>query len=138
GLLKWWAGAAPFFVIVDKDRQLRSYEEPGDLLGMKESDFKLGYLECQLAPGDRVYIFSDGLFELPVAPEVQFNTRAFKRMLIKYYDQPIEAAKTGLLNELEKMIHDPLEADDMTLIVADYMPQVRISDKKEILAVPAS
>ncbi|MGZ5278982.1 MAG: protein kinase domain-containing protein, partial [Pseudobdellovibrionaceae bacterium] len=61
GLLKWWAGAAPFFVIVDKDRQLRSYEEPGDLLGMKESDFKLGYLECQLAPGDRVYIFSDGL-----------------------------------------------------------------------------
>ncbi len=126
GLLKWWTGAAPFFVIVDKDRKLRSFEEPGDLLGMKEKDFALGYMECKLNPGDRIYIFSDGLYELPVAPDVTFNVRSFKRMLIKYYDMDVEVAKIGILDELEKMIHDPMAADDMTIIIADYMPQDRM------------
>lgn len=120
GKLRWWSAAAPFIVIVNKDKELTIHEVTGGMMGLEKDNFSLGFMEHDLSPGDRVYIFSDGLFELPAKPGIKFSIRIFNKMLVKYYDQDIAVAKTAIMEELNSIVDDPINADDMTLIMADF------------------
>lgn len=106
------AGNPPFVII--RDREIESFECPGLLLGVR-SDFIYEEREIDLKEGDRILVFTDGLYE-NLKPDEEPETILFPEIL-PIVGEIQELFHQNLLNRLSRMRR--ISRDDITLISLD-------------------
>jgi serine phosphatase RsbU (regulator of sigma subunit)/CHASE2 domain-containing sensor protein len=112
-----FAGGQP----VDRRAVIR-LRDPGGLLGM-DSEVALQRKTIEIRPGDRLVMFTDGMYECRAKNETPFGFRNFSAVVLKGAETDLETMKTALVAEIERFIgpSTPLE-DDMTMVAVDYLP----------------
>jgi len=111
---------APFLVSVDG--RLRKLHTTGMPVGMIE-DAVVQMVEVQLAPGDRVVIYSDGVTETENAEGEFFGTERLRACLRERARDGSAELHTAILAALERFGDGGVVRDDMTLLVLEYAPR---------------
>lgn len=108
---KYWSYARP------KDRVSISDGFPQNIPLAIDSDTYYGQFTISLDPGDRLFIYSDGIIEAPAPGGESFGLTRLKEVLDANRDAPAAELKTIVLAALRRFTQKKLTHDDITLIV---------------------
>lgn len=104
-------------------------QETGPALGLAEAqEFPLN--RVQLAPGDQLAIFTDGIDEAFDADRRQFGLEAVQRVLAAYSGQSLEAVGQALLDAVDAHQGEVQQSDDITLMLLE--PRAADSERTRI------
>ena len=70
-------------------------------------------------PGDRLFIYTDGVIEAPNGKGEQFGIRRLQEVLDEYAAAPLAQLKSEVLRELHQHTGNGLTHDDVTLIAME-------------------
>lgn len=117
-LVFWNAGGSPV-LIKRKDGRIDVLRNPSrPLVGWA---MELQPVRCQLLPGDRFFIFSDGVIDFNEANGSQFSLTKFKRVLMDYESSSIDETLDQIVNALVSRQQPKSRVnDDRTLIAVEY------------------
>ena len=76
----------------------------------------------QLAPGDRLYLYSDGVPEAMDPEKQPYGEQAMADRIAYARGQPLEASVTGLLESVEKWCNPIGPLDDITILGIEWRP----------------
>ena len=76
----------------------------------------------QLAPGDRLYLYSDGVPEAMDPEKQPYGEQAMADRIAAARSQPLEASVTGLLEAVEKWCAPVGPLDDITILGLEWRP----------------
>ena len=100
------------------DRVVTVEQESGPALGLAEAqEFPLNTV--QLAPGDQLAIFTDGIDEAFDADQAQFGLDAVNRVLADNRGQNLEAIGQALLEAVDAHQGEVPQSDDITLMLVE-------------------
>lgn len=121
GLLRYVnAGhCAPF--LVGADGRLRKLHTSGMPVGMME-DLSVEVVEVQLAPGEKVIIYSDGLTEAENAAGEFFGTEGLRACARDHFRDSAVELHNALLAAQERFSEGGAVTDDITVLVLEYAP----------------
>ena len=121
GLLRYAnAGhCAPF--LVGSDGRIRKLHTSGMPVGMIE-DALVQAVEMQLAPGDKLVIYSDGLTETENAEGEFFGTEGLRACAREHFREAAPELHAALLAAQERFSEGGAVADDITVLVLEYAP----------------
>lgn len=77
--------------------------------------------ERQLAPGDTIVLFSDGIAEALNVDGDDFGEQRIRETIERAIDQPVEEILNQLLGALEQFTRGIPQADDLTAVVIRYL-----------------
>jgi serine phosphatase RsbU (regulator of sigma subunit)/tetratricopeptide (TPR) repeat protein len=120
--LEGLAAGAPPALLLDNGA-VRVLSAPGQPLGSGD-DPSLGSLKRTLAPGQRLWLFTDGLPELLLASGRQLGWRRLSSMLQKTNGLSHEEATKSLAEQLDVLRKEPRPSDtedDMTFVLLDVI-----------------
>jgi serine/threonine protein kinase/serine phosphatase RsbU (regulator of sigma subunit) len=120
GQLDVWSAASPPIVIIKANGEKQLIEVPGELIGFEDRAIEIGHQTFHLQAGDRLYVFSDGLIEIPVKANANYSLRKFVNILYQQKNNEIQNAVENILTEVNQFVGDPKKSDDMTLIALDF------------------
>jgi sigma-B regulation protein RsbU (phosphoserine phosphatase) len=122
GLLRYAnAGhCAPF--LVSTDSRLRKLHTSGMPVGMID-DATVEVMEVQLAPGDKVVIYSDGLTETENSEGEFFGTEGLRACARDHFRDSAPELHAALLAALERFSDGGEVRDDITILVLEYAPE---------------
>jgi serine phosphatase RsbU (regulator of sigma subunit) len=112
----WSAGAPPVF-LASAGPSRRQIHFSGSLLGLRKYDFCCQ--EGQLQKGERLHVFSDGLYEFEVESGRELGLRRLYKKFEELVSLPGEIAAQQCIEDLEKRVLESDELDDMTLVLID-------------------
>ncbi len=119
-----WFMGSPQVIVQAKAAKSYSIGEMGSPLGHRTDEFAIGSNRVELNPGDRIYVYSDGLFELRSKnPDFQqWTERRLVGFLEKLYEFSPVVTREKVINHLGKLAEqcEPEDIDDMTLVIIDY------------------
>lgn len=117
-LVFWNAGGSPV-LIKRKDGRIEVLRQPSrPLVGWA---MELEPVRCQLFPGDRFFIFSDGVIDFNESNGAQFSLTKFKRVLMDYEGTSIDEMLDQIVNALvSRQQPNSRVNDDRTLIAVEY------------------
>ena len=110
---------APFLVSVDG--RLRKLHTSGMPVGMLEGA-PFATEQAQLAPGDKIVIYSDGLTEAENADGVFFDTERLRVTLKENAALDAQGLLAALLAAVERFADAGMVRDDITALVIEYSP----------------
>jgi len=119
--LRYSAAAHPPLLLASRQaRQAREIQENGLMLGMyPEAPYTS--VDIPIAPGDRVLLYTDGVFEAKNTAQEEFGKARRKDFLEIQFDIPPAAFADGLLNRVATFSGpNSAQEDDMTLLVLDF------------------
>jgi len=111
----WSAGAPPIFVL-RTDGKVDALSAPGTPLGSAGS-FTLGTRARALSPGERVFVFTDGAFEIETSNGRQLGLRRLSAMLAATKGMSDEEASAAIAKQLKHVGEGRPLADDITYVV---------------------
>jgi serine phosphatase RsbU (regulator of sigma subunit) len=119
GLLRWVNTGHPRPYLLRGDGEVVRLASTGLPLGML--DFGAYEAEeLQLAPGDRVVLFSDGLSEAENAEGEFFEKAALGRVIAENRTADCAAMVRALERALEAFLEGAVPADDVTIVALEY------------------
>ena len=121
GLLTYVNAGHPAPFLVSAEGHLRKLHTSGMPVGMIE-DAPFQTVETQLAPGDKVVIYSDGLTEAENAEGAFFDT---ERLRVALRDNAVRDAAglhAALLAAVDRFTEGGVIRDDVTALVLEYAP----------------
>jgi sigma-B regulation protein RsbU (phosphoserine phosphatase) len=110
---------APF--LVSTDGRIRKLHTSGMPVGMIEGA-PIAMVQTQLAPGDKVVIYSDGLTEAEDANGVFFDTERLRLCLRDNAKSNAVEMHTALLDAVDRFTEGGVISDDITALVLEYLP----------------
>jgi sigma-B regulation protein RsbU (phosphoserine phosphatase) len=122
GRLRYSAAAHPPGLVLRRDGSLSELEAGGSLIGMGGFlPFEEG--EATLAPGDRLFLYTDGIPEHPDETGALFGVERFHSTLRAERDAPLGEACSSVITEL--LIHGGgrKPPDDISLIGLELRPE---------------
>ncbi len=121
GLLRYAnAGhCAPF--LVGADGRLRKLHTSGMPVGMIE-EATVEVVEIQLAPGDKVVIYSDGLTETENGEGEFFGNEGLRACAREHFRDSAAGLHSALLAALERFSDGGALRDNVTILVLEYAP----------------
>jgi phosphoserine phosphatase RsbU/P len=111
---------APF--LVSPDGRLRTLNTTSMPVGMLE-DAPFQMLQRELAPGDKLVIYSDGLTEAEDADGAFFDTERLRRCLRENAALDAAGLHAALLESVDRFTEGGIVRDDITALVLEYAPQ---------------
>jgi len=121
GKLRWVNTGHPRPILVARDGSMRQLASTGLPLGMLDvANYEAR--EMQLAAGDRIVIFSDGLSEAENAEGEFFGTRELSKTLQANAHLDCAGLRNALQRAVESFADTSVPADDITIVVAEYVP----------------
>ena len=84
-----------------------------------DSDTHYGQLTISMAPGDRLFIYSDGIIEAPSPAGESFGLARLKDVLDANAEAPLSDLKSAVLGTLLQYTNKGLRHDDVTLIALE-------------------
>lgn len=91
------------------------------LAGMEFTKYKQG--ELQLAPGDRLLLYTDGITEAHNINKELYGTDRLIKVMEKTRDLPGEKVLDSILEDVNGFAHDVPQFDDMTMMVLSVKEQ---------------
>ncbi len=121
GLLRYAnAGhCAPF--LVSADGRLRKLHTSGMPVGML-ADATVEVVEIQLAPGDKLIVYSDGLTETENSEGEFFGMEGLRACARDHFRASATGLHSALLTALERFSDGGAVRDDITVLVLEYAP----------------
>ncbi len=121
GLLRYAnAGhCAPF--LVGLDGRVRKLHTSGMPVGMIEG-VEVQAVEVQLAPGDKLVIYSDGLTEAPNAAGEFFGAEGVRACARDHFRDSASALHDAMLAAQDRFSEGGAVTDDITVLVLEYAP----------------
>lgn len=111
------SGCPSMFVL--RDGECLSWGSGGSIIGF--SDFSPSILNEKLLPGDRLVVFTDGIYEAKNIKGNEYGNRRLYRFLLKQpTSQTSQELKTAILTEIKSWAEGVGFDDDLTLFVFDY------------------
>lgn len=110
---------APFLVSVDG--RIRKLHTSGMPVGMIEGA-PIQMVQTQLAPGDKLVIYSDGLTEAEDANGEFFDTERLRLCLRDNAKSNAIGLHTALLDAVDRFTEGGVIRDDITALVLEYLP----------------
>jgi phosphoserine phosphatase RsbU/P len=121
GLLRYVNAGHPAPFLVSRDGRLRKLHTSGMPVGMLEgAPFET--VEVQLAPGDKVVIFSDGLTEAENVDGSFFDAERLRLALKENAALDASGLHSALLAALDRFAEGGPVGDDITALVIEYAP----------------
>jgi serine phosphatase RsbU (regulator of sigma subunit)/tRNA A-37 threonylcarbamoyl transferase component Bud32 len=120
GRVRFWSAAAPPLLVLRADGSIDSYGEKGLALG--SDTLLLGEGSLELAPGESLLVFTDGVPELELSEERQLGLRRLSKMFAGTQGMTIQQARRSLLEEIEKASGEAPRSDDVTLVLVSRKP----------------
>jgi serine phosphatase RsbU (regulator of sigma subunit)/tetratricopeptide (TPR) repeat protein len=114
----WTAGAPPFFILRQDGAVELVMGKQGMPLGAGESNFPLD--SRKIAPGDRILLFTDGVYEFKVG-ERMFSLKGLRGLLLETRGMDIDAAKKHLYETLNRLNPKERQDDDSTFVLIDIL-----------------
>lgn len=84
-----------------------------------ESDTRYGQLTIPMAPGDRLFVYTDGIIDAPSPGGESFGLARLKDTLDANIGVHLSELKTAVLNTLHDYTEKELTHDDITLIALE-------------------
>ncbi len=129
-----------FYAVIDTDTMRCTYcnaghpkqlllRANGDVTELTSMGFLLGSIEAaqfadetvDLAPGDRMVFFTDGVIETTNGEQEQFGRHRIAEVLRETYSSGIEDLSNNILSELVMFMDEPVFDDDVTILIAEIM-----------------
>ncbi len=110
-----WAGASPELLIRGVDATIRSVGLAGSPLGAGEGIS--GPVSFELAPGELLWLFSDGLNELPMPGGRELGMRRVSAMLKKPGSDDLAERRDQLLGYIAETADLKQKDDDLTFVL---------------------
>jgi len=110
---------APF--LVSPDGRLRTLNTTSMPVGMLE-DAPFQMLQRELAPGDKLVIYSDGLTEAEDADGAFFDTERLRLCLREHAALDAAGLHAKLLEAVDRFTEGGIVRDDITALVLEYAP----------------
>jgi sigma-B regulation protein RsbU (phosphoserine phosphatase) len=110
---------APF--LVARDGRLGKLNTTGMPVGMLE-DTPVEKVEVQLAPGDKIVIFSDGLTDMEDAEGRFFGNEGIRLCVRENFRQSAAALHEALRRTVDRFSEGGVVRDDITMLVLEYLP----------------
>jgi len=121
GLLSYSNAGHPAPFLVSTDGRLRKLHTSGMPVGMLEgAQFQM--IQTQLAPGDKVVIYSDGLTEGENAEGEFFETERLRVCLRDHAELDAAGLHMALLHTIDQFTEGGVIRDDVTALVLEYAP----------------
>ena len=98
-----------------KPVEIIELQSPGQLIGCIENR-KYTHTELQFLPGDRILLFTDGLFEQFNNEGIEYGEERFKDLLINNTGTGIKDLERSIFNDLNGFIGKMTRNDDITYI----------------------
>jgi serine phosphatase RsbU (regulator of sigma subunit) len=118
GQAHFWTAGAPALFVAGKSGPVETILERSTPLGSEE--LKIGHKTKILEPGTRLFIFTDGTYELALPSGQQFGLRKLQNLLTQSRDLPVAEGRNKIVNSLKDAQGNiPLE-DDITFVLMDY------------------
>jgi sigma-B regulation protein RsbU (phosphoserine phosphatase) len=87
---------------------------------LEEAEFAVE--ERQLAPGDRVVIYTDGVTEAQNPHNEFFGRKRLRELVVAHAADPCSALHDAVLRAVRAFTESAPQADDITLVVVEYRP----------------
>lgn len=82
----------------------------------------------QLEPGDRLYLYTDGVTEATNSHEELFGDERLQNALNKYMDLPVEQFLPKIKECIDAFVGDADQFDDITMLALDYQSKGETED----------
>lgn len=122
------AGHHPLWVQRAQTGIVEEYQPDGVAIGMtelQEHSSWLEELEVPLNPGDRLFLFTDGLTEARDRHGVEYGEVRLKRMIEQYAEVSTKEVVARLFEAIEGLDRHSKPLDDMTLLVVEIPGKTR-------------
>jgi phosphoserine phosphatase RsbU/P len=110
---KTWSYARP------SDRKGQSDGPPMNIPLAVASDTLYGQFTISVAPGDRIFVYTDGIIEAPNLEGESFGLGRLKDVLDANTEAPLSELKTAVLRKLYQYSERELTHDDITVIALE-------------------
>ena len=108
----------PFPVILRRNGGLVPLDKGGSLIGIGESGFAES--EETLFPGDKLFLYTDGVTELHDPERAMFGLERLEQLLQRTAGDPVEAISDGILTSLTEFAGTEKPDDDITILGMEY------------------
>jgi serine/threonine protein kinase/serine phosphatase RsbU (regulator of sigma subunit)/tetratricopeptide (TPR) repeat protein len=119
GKLVWWNMGAPPLLVLGANKKVDVLAQPGPPLG-GAGEFTLKPAERKLNPGDRVFLFTDGIIEQQLANSRAFGLKGIARVLSQTQGLDVDKAAQFIVTELDRARGQVPQDDDVTFVLIDY------------------
>lgn len=129
--LKIWSGGMLPVIITNQIGQVRKIVESHHApLAMLAPEEFLGNIDIiDLLPGDRIYLYTDGITESTNSKDEMFGEHGIISSLKNASDQPFE----HLLHSFRQFVGDKSQADDITLVEIHCQPFLDFEKNDEVI-----
>ena len=110
---KTWSYARP------QNRKGERDDRPLNIPLAVASDTLYGQLTISVAPGDRIFVYTDGIIETPSPEGESFGLGRLKDVLDANTKAPLSELKSAVLRTLHQYSEKELTHDDITMIVLE-------------------
>ena len=105
-------------IVISKDGEARVVSGSGMPIGV-DQDFEYSELCLKLKPGDRLYLYSDGLTEIRNKKEDMFGVERLMKTLAGFINDPLSQSVEKAIHEVKKWCKPESPKDDITLLAAE-------------------
>jgi len=120
GVFRYTAAGHPGPLVVTGTQPPSSHDLPAVPIGLLD-DAEYEEAELVLKPGDRVYLYSDGLNEERNSEGEQFGRRRLEAALAARFEQPLAEGIDAVLSELASWRGDDRFSDDLSIVAAEML-----------------
>jgi len=112
---------APFLMQNQLSQMGKLVNEPGPALGMVPNTFYENH-ERELESGEMLFLYTDGLEELPDTDNVQFGVEELQRAILNNMHLPPHSFVEALMYAADAFSDGLASPDDITLLAVSYQP----------------
>ena len=116
--LKYTSAGHPAALLIHNS-EIQLLKNTGKMIGIVKN-IKYNSIEYEFSPGDRLYIFTDGIFEEFNSTEEEFGEDRLYSILLDNNHLPAESTIELTLRELDFFLAGTPKQDDITILAIEH------------------
>ncbi|RHX87653.1 GAF domain-containing protein [Leptospira stimsonii] len=110
------AGQGTLYLLRNSTKKIEEIPTNGIILGIDPDISKFENInQFRMLPGDLLIMCTDGVLEASNQEGIQFETDRFKKSILQFQGEPLQAMLDGIVSEIRKFTGNQEQMDDITL-----------------------
>jgi serine phosphatase RsbU (regulator of sigma subunit) len=123
GKLRMWSAGAPAALVIRRDGTTDTISARGSALGATSPS--IGEASIDIGPGDRIFVFSDGLHERALKEGRQLGYRGVRRLLEELRGRDLDEAHAFVTTRLRELAAQTPPLDDIAFVLIDVIDRAQ-------------